>query len=150
MAIPQASLTVFFEAPFWVGLYERREAGHYRVCRIVFGPEPKDYEVLDYLLQNFHQLSFSPALPGGAGPAQAGNPKGRQRRRRPSGSLPSASRSGGQSIGDTEHRSLALRQYEKAGEKSQQGFSPAFYTERHCDGGPRPTAAARRGGGPLR
>lgn len=79
MAIPQASLTVFFEAPFWVGLYERREAGHYRVCRIVFGPEPKDYEVLDYLLQNFHRLSFSPALPDGAGPAQAGNPKRRQR-----------------------------------------------------------------------
>ena len=79
MAIPQASLTVFFEAPFWVGLYERWEAGHYRVCRIVFGAEPKDYEVLDYLLRNFHRLSFSPALPGGAGPAQAGNPKRRQR-----------------------------------------------------------------------
>ena len=79
MAIPQASLTVFFEDPFWVGLYERREAGRYRVCRIVFGAEPKDYEVYDYLLWNFHRLVFSPALSDETGPVRSGNPKRRQR-----------------------------------------------------------------------
>lgn len=79
MAIAQSSLTVFFENPFWVGLYERRADGHYSVCRIVFGPEPKDCEVLEYLLQNFHRLSFSPALPDGGRPDRTANPKRRQR-----------------------------------------------------------------------
>lgn len=45
-----SAFTVFFEAPFWVGLYERTEEGLYTVCRVVFGPEPKDYEVYDFLL----------------------------------------------------------------------------------------------------
>lgn len=38
-------LTVFFEAPFWVGMFERFEGGTLSVCRIVFGAEPKDYDV---------------------------------------------------------------------------------------------------------
>ena len=79
MAVPQSSLTVFFEDPFWVGLYERREAGLYSVCRIVFGPEPKDYEVLDLLLRSFHRLTFSPALPDGTRPERPASPKRRQR-----------------------------------------------------------------------
>ena len=34
-----------FEAPFWIGLYERTDNGRYEVCKITFGSEPKDYEV---------------------------------------------------------------------------------------------------------
>ena len=79
MSTPQASLTVFFEDPFYVGLYQRTEAGRCRVCRIVFGAEPKDCEVYAYLLQNFHRLSFSPALPDDNRASEAMNPKRRQR-----------------------------------------------------------------------
>ena len=58
-------LTVFFEAPFWVGVFERFEGGTLSVCRITFGAEPKDYEVHEFLLRNWHGLSFSPNLQGG-------------------------------------------------------------------------------------
>lgn len=44
-------LTVFFEAPFWVGVFERFEGGTLSVCKITFGAEPKDYDVLSYVLK---------------------------------------------------------------------------------------------------
>lgn len=56
-------LTVLFEGPFWIGLLERIEAGRYTVCKITFGPEPKDAEVYDFLLANWPSLRFSPSLP---------------------------------------------------------------------------------------
>lgn len=37
-----------FEAPFWIGVYERFDEGYYEVCKITFGSEPKDYEVYDF------------------------------------------------------------------------------------------------------
>ena len=46
----KASLTVFFEDPFWVGVFERIEDGKLSVCKVTFGAEPKDYEVWDYIL----------------------------------------------------------------------------------------------------
>ena len=51
-----------FENPFWIGLYERFDNGTYEVCKITFGAEPKDYEIYDYLLQNWHKLKFSPPI----------------------------------------------------------------------------------------
>ena len=58
----QSSLTILFEAPFWIGLYERTDSGKYEVCKITFGSEPKDYEVYDFLLKNWHKLKFSPPI----------------------------------------------------------------------------------------
>ena len=55
-------LTVFFEAPFWVGVFERFEGGTLSVCKITFGAEPKDYDVLSYVLKNYARLRFSPAV----------------------------------------------------------------------------------------
>lgn len=51
-----------FEAPFWIGLYERFEDGYYEVCKITFGSEPKDYEVYKFLLNNWRYLKFSPPI----------------------------------------------------------------------------------------
>ena len=65
MSSTKTSLTVTFEAPFWIGLYERESDGAYEVCKITFGAEPKDYEVYEFLLRNWHGLSFSPKLQGG-------------------------------------------------------------------------------------
>ena len=52
----KSSLTILFEAPFWIGLYERTDGGKYEVCKITFGSEPKDYEVYEFLLKNWHKL----------------------------------------------------------------------------------------------
>ena len=56
----RSTLTVFFENPFWVGVYERIDGDRYEVCKITFGAEPKDYEVWDFLLKNWSKLKFSP------------------------------------------------------------------------------------------
>ncbi len=55
-------LTVFFEAPFWVGVFERVSDGKLSVCEVTFGAEPKDYEVYEFALKNYYQLRFSPAV----------------------------------------------------------------------------------------
>ena len=58
----QSSLTILFEAPFWIGLYERIDNGKYEVCKITFGAEPKDYEIYEFLLKNWGRLRFSPPI----------------------------------------------------------------------------------------
>ena len=55
-------LTVFFEEPFWVGVFERVSDGKLSVCKITFGAEPKDYEVYEFILKNYYQLRFSLAV----------------------------------------------------------------------------------------
>ena len=55
-------LTVFFEEPFWVGVFERVSDGKLSVCKVTFGAEPKDYEVFDFVLKNYYRLRFSPAV----------------------------------------------------------------------------------------
>ena len=55
-------LTVFFEEPFWVGVFECVSNGTLSVCKVTFGAEPKDYEVYDFVLKNYYRLRFSPAV----------------------------------------------------------------------------------------
>ena len=55
-------LTVFFEEPFWVGVFERVSDGKLSVCKVTFGAEPKDYEIYDFVLKNYYRLRFSPAV----------------------------------------------------------------------------------------
>ena len=71
-------LTVFFEDPFWVGIFERISEGELSVCKVTFGAEPKDYEVFDFILENYERLRFSQAV--AADVKEAGrNPKRIQR-----------------------------------------------------------------------
>lgn len=58
----ESKLTVFFNDPFWVGVYERAADGKLEVCKITFGAEPKDYEVYEFFLQNWNKLRFSPPV----------------------------------------------------------------------------------------
>lgn len=55
-------LTVYFEEPFWVGVFERIWEGKLSVCKVTFGAEPKDYEVHNFVLKSYDQLRFSPAV----------------------------------------------------------------------------------------
>ena len=55
-------LTVYFDNPFWVGVFERIEDEKLSVCKVTFGAEPKDYEVFQFILKNYSQLKFSPSV----------------------------------------------------------------------------------------
>lgn len=56
------TLTVFFEEPFYVGVFERNENGRLCAARVVFGAEPKDCEILDFLLKHYCRLRFGPQI----------------------------------------------------------------------------------------
>ena len=62
MGKEQCKLTVFFENPFWVGIFERIENGKLSVAKVTFGAEPKDYEVYEFVLKHYYDLQFSPAV----------------------------------------------------------------------------------------
>ncbi len=74
----ETRLTVFFEEPFWVGVFERAEDGKLSVCKVTFGAEPTDREVWEYVLRQYHALRFSPAVETDVRKS-ADNPKRRQR-----------------------------------------------------------------------
>ena len=72
-------LRVFFEDPFWIGVLERVEGGRMTVCKITFGPEPKDYEVHGFLAKEYYGLRFSPAVAAAVKESHE-NPKRMKRR----------------------------------------------------------------------
>nr|WP_315024996.1 YjdF family protein [uncultured Aminipila sp.] len=74
-----SKFTVFFEEPFWVGLFEREEGSKYEVCKVTFGPEPKDYVVYDFMLKNQDNLKFSPGVKTSRISQKCINPKRMQR-----------------------------------------------------------------------
>ena len=79
-------LTVYFDDPFWVGVFERIENGKLSVCKVTFGAEPKDCEVWAFVLKNYSQLKFS--LPVNATvKKEASNPKRLQREARKQAAL---------------------------------------------------------------
>jgi len=71
-------LTVFFDEPFWVGVFERSENGKLSAAKVTFGAEPKDSEVWEYVLRHYYKLKFSPAVKAKTRQT-ADNPKRRQR-----------------------------------------------------------------------
>ena len=55
-------LTVFFEEPFWVGIFERIEDGKPSAAKVTFGAEPKNCEVQEYIQKCYFSLKFSPVV----------------------------------------------------------------------------------------
>ena len=55
-------LTVYFENPFWIGVFERTEKGKLSVAKITFGAKPKDQEVYGFILKYYYSLKFSPSV----------------------------------------------------------------------------------------
>ena len=74
-------LTVFFEEPFWVGVFEKTENGKLSVSKVVFGAEPRDNEVFEYFQKHYKELRFSPAVATVASKTVS-NPKRMQREAR--------------------------------------------------------------------
>ncbi len=58
----KTEFTVFFEEPFWIGVFERVENGKLSVSKVTFGAEPKDSEIWAFILKHYDELKFSPAV----------------------------------------------------------------------------------------
>lgn len=73
-----STLTIYYDGQFWVGVAEHVEDGRYGACRIVFGAEPSDEEVLRFVCEKWPSLAFRGSLE--AEPPEAPrNPKRRMR-----------------------------------------------------------------------
>ena len=55
-------LTIIFEEPFWVGIFERIEDGKLSAVKVTFGAESKDCEVQEYIQKWYFSLKFSPVV----------------------------------------------------------------------------------------
>lgn len=53
--------TIFFEKKFWVGTFERTDKEGYAVARHIFGCEPSDPEVHEFILNHYQDLKFGEA-----------------------------------------------------------------------------------------
>ena len=68
-------LQVFYDNPFWVGVFELAQEGKMRACKVTFGAEPKDYEVLEFILKNYDKLQFSSCVDSVVEEKERINPK---------------------------------------------------------------------------
>lgn len=50
--------TIFYEKRYWVGTFERTDKDGYAVARHIFGGEPSDTEIHEFVLNHFHELKF--------------------------------------------------------------------------------------------
>lgn len=55
-------MTVFFEDPFYVAVLERQTKAGLQVARIVFGAEPKAYDIYEMVLRKWPNIAFSAAV----------------------------------------------------------------------------------------
>jgi hypothetical protein len=51
--------TVCLENSFWIALFERISDNKLSVARVIFGKEPTDPELYEWLLNNYEQLNFT-------------------------------------------------------------------------------------------
>ncbi len=47
-------LIVYFEDPFWVGIFEKVIDKKLSAAKVTFGAEPKDIEVLEFINRNYY------------------------------------------------------------------------------------------------
>ncbi len=74
----ESKLTVYFDEPFWVGVFEKLDGKRLSACKVVFGAEPTDAQIYAFILRYFNQLRFSPPVKTEI-KQKADNPKRRQR-----------------------------------------------------------------------
>jgi len=58
----EGKLTVYFDDPFWVGVFERDDETGLRVSRVVFGSEPTDAELYEYIQREYKSIDFGKPL----------------------------------------------------------------------------------------
>ena len=77
-----SSFTVLFQPPFWVGIAERWDESGYSAAKAVFGAEPTDAQLYEWIETEWHRLRFSPAAEGERPAPEHRNPKRVQREAR--------------------------------------------------------------------
>ncbi|MBQ7580960.1 MAG: YjdF family protein [Clostridia bacterium] len=107
----KTEFTVFFEEPFWIGVFERVERGKLSVCKVTFGAEPKDSEIWAFILRHYDELKFSPAV-AVEKKQTADNPKRRLRN--------AAKQMKNIGIGTKSQQALQLQREENKTERKQQ------------------------------
>jgi hypothetical protein len=50
------TFTIFFDPPYWVGVLEEERAGMLYIARHIFGAEPSEQEVLEFVRRDFDSL----------------------------------------------------------------------------------------------
>jgi hypothetical protein len=68
----RCSFTLFFEDPYWVGIVEKADGERYLVGKTVFGAEPSNAELLEFV---HRRLQFVKLLPSPVPFATPRNPK---------------------------------------------------------------------------
>ena len=105
------SLTVLFEDPFWIGLFEMIDQQGLRACKVTFGAEPTDKEVMEFVDKNWHRLQFSQAIESRSESERKVNPK-RQLRE-------AMKQMQSQGIGTKSQQALKLQQEQNKSERKQ-------------------------------
>jgi hypothetical protein len=110
-------LTVYFDDPWWVGVIEIEKDGVLCAARHVFGGEPSNEEVLDFVLQDFIPLIARPTVGVAveSAPERKFNPK---RAARQAARLMRA-------CGVSTKAQAALKLQQEAGKQERQGLSRA-------------------------
>ena len=67
-------MTVFYEGPFWVGVFVRVENVKLYVAKVTFCSEPSDKEIFEFINNYYHKLQFSPKVNANVKP-EIENPK---------------------------------------------------------------------------
>ena len=52
-------LTILFEDPYWAGIFEKEDEAGYFVAREIFGSEPTDLDVYQFILNRYNTLRYS-------------------------------------------------------------------------------------------
>lgn len=106
-----SSLTILFEDPFWIGLFERFDEQGLSVCKVTFGVEPTDKEVIKFIEEHWHHLQFSTAV---------GTPSVLENRKNPKRQLREAKKQmRPQGIGTKSQQALKLQQEQNKTERKQ-------------------------------
>ena len=105
------SLTVLFEDPFWIGLFEMTDREGLHVCKVTFGAEPTEKELMEFIDRNWNRLQFSQAVDVAPATEIRKNPK-RQLREAKKQML-------SQGIGTKSQQALKLQQEQNNMERKQ-------------------------------
>ena len=57
--LTSVKLTVLFNDPFWIGVFEIEDKNLYMVSKATFGCEPNDTEVYEFIIKYYYKLRFS-------------------------------------------------------------------------------------------
>ena len=114
-------LTVYFEDPFWVGVFERVGNGATSACKVTFGAEPKDYEVYAFVLAHYFELEFSPTVHTELR-RRADSPKRRQREAK--------RQAQGSGVGTKAQQALQMQREQRKTERAQKDRRQRLEEER--------------------